>query len=278
MSKRRLTLRAAPDVPGTSDGAKVMFSVDWPGSAPQEACVADAPTAGGVWQCEVDLAALQAPAGSLKLNFEVRSEPGAVEPSPDGKRTIDYRPAAPRWRAARQVLPEELLRPQSGHRRMSGYHVAATCDDKVGYAEGSAAGRWTSHVLEPPARHTESGPQVAIDGRDLYIAYTRYGPPTEADTCGGPFPRRTRTSGSITASARSQTASGRSQGSSAAPTTSWTRCRVADGRLYAGGREHLPRLLGLGNGGATDPRATEGCDRRDLASRRAATEKRDSRT
>ncbi len=187
VSKRSLTLRAAPDVRGTSDGTTVVFTVDWPGSSPQEACVADAPNDAGAWQCVVDLAALRAPAGSLKLNFEVRSQPGAVDPSPDGKRTVEYRPAASRWRAAQQVFPKNCFGPSLVIDASSHYHVAASCGDKVGYAEGSATGGWTSLVLEPPARHTESGPQVAIDGRELYVAYTRYGPPTDADTCGGPY-------------------------------------------------------------------------------------------
>ena len=36
VTKRRLIVRAAPDVPGTSDGARVTFSIDWPGSVPHE--------------------------------------------------------------------------------------------------------------------------------------------------------------------------------------------------------------------------------------------------
>ena len=276
VSKRRLTLRAAPDVPGASDGAKVVFTVDWPGSSPQEACVADAPTDAGTWECEVDLEALRAPAGALKLNFDVRSEPGAVDPSPDGKRTVEYRPAAPGWRAAQQVLPKNCFGPSLVIDGSSGYHVAATCGDKVGYAEGSVSGRWTSHVLEPPARHTESGPQVAIDGRDLYIAYTRYGPPTEADTCGGPYSTAYEDLGVYY---RKRTL----------PDGEWSKprqlgrandildsLRVADGRLYAvvestflvsqpdtGGAQTRVRLKGASGGSR-------------FAS--AATERRDSRT
>ena len=92
ISKRRLTLQAAPDVPGTSDGSRVTFSIDWPGDSRHEACVADAPTDAGVWECDVDLAALLAPAGSLKLDFDVEAKAGTFDKSPDGKRTVDYRP------------------------------------------------------------------------------------------------------------------------------------------------------------------------------------------
>ncbi len=140
VSKRRLTLRAAPDVPGTSDGAKVVFSVDWPGSAPQEACVADAPTDAGAWQCEVDLAVLRAPAGSLKLDFDVRSREGTIDASPDGKRTVDYQPAAATWRSPQPVFPKGCFGPSLVIDGSSRYHVAATCGDKVGYAEGTATG------------------------------------------------------------------------------------------------------------------------------------------
>jgi hypothetical protein len=187
VSRRRLTLRAAPDVPGTSDGARVVFSIDWPGSSQQTACVAEAPTDAGGWQCEVDLAALRAPAGSLKLDFDVVLQPGTIDESPDGKRTVDYRPRTPTWRAAHQVFPKGCYGPVLVIDGSSRYHVAASCGEKIGYAEGTATGSWTDQMLQPPARHTESGPQIAVDGRDLYIAYTRYGPVTDADTCGGPY-------------------------------------------------------------------------------------------
>ena len=161
--------------------------MDWPGSTPQEACVADAPTDAGAWQCEVDLAVLRAPAGSLKLDFDVRSREGTIDASPDGRRTVDYQPAAATWRSPQPVFPKGCFGPSLVIDGSSRYHVAATCGDKVGYAEGTATGGWTSVKLEPPARHTESSPQIAVDGRDLYLAYERYGPVTDADTCGGPY-------------------------------------------------------------------------------------------
>ena len=67
------------------------------------------------------------------------------------------------------------------------YHAASTCRNTIRYAEGSATGRWRVTSLHPPARHVESNPQLAIDGNTLYLAYTRYGPVVDADTCGGPF-------------------------------------------------------------------------------------------
>jgi hypothetical protein len=42
-------------------------------------------------------------------------------------------------------------------------------------------------TFRPPAEHQEAGPQLAIDDDTLYLAYTRYGPVTAADTCGGPY-------------------------------------------------------------------------------------------
>ena len=79
-------------MPGTSDGARVTFSIDWPGDPRHEACVATEPTDAGAWECDVDLAALKAPAGSLKLDFDVEAQAGTIDESPDGKRTVEYRP------------------------------------------------------------------------------------------------------------------------------------------------------------------------------------------
>jgi hypothetical protein len=191
VSKRRLMLRAAPDVPGTSDGARVVFSIDWPGSTPHEACVATAPTDAGAWQCEVDLVALRAPDGSLKLDFAVEAQGGSVDKSPDGKRTVEYRPPAPTWRAARQVLPKGCGAPVLTIDGSSSYHVAATCDRGVGYAVGSAGGAWSARLFKSPTDRFDLGPQLAVDGDTLYLAFTRYRSQNGGDTCSSGLPYRT---------------------------------------------------------------------------------------
>jgi hypothetical protein len=179
----RLTLRATAD--GAAEGATVTFSVDWPGSAAKPVCPAVAAKA-AAWTCVVDLLAIHAPRGAVVLRFDVDRGDGAVETSPDGYRTLKYRPPAPTWRRARTIMPKTCDAPSltvgSGR-----YHAASTCGRAIRYAEGSATGRWTLTTLHPPARHVESNPQLAIDGNTLYLAYTRYGPVVEADTCGGPF-------------------------------------------------------------------------------------------
>ena len=187
VSKRRLTLRAAPDVAGTSDGARVTFSIDWPGDPRHEACVATKPTDAGAWECDVDLAALQAPAGSLKFDFDVEAQAGTVDESPDGKRTVEYRPPKPTWRPARQVLPKGCYGPALTVDEASVYHVAATCDGAIGYASGSG-GRAAARMFKSPGDRIDLGPELAVDDNTLYLAFTRYRPQNEADTCGGEGP------------------------------------------------------------------------------------------
>jgi hypothetical protein len=183
---RRLMLSVTADRPDAAD-AKVVFSVSWRGTKPKTACTAGRPDGDGIWRCQADLVRLRAPAGRLELDFDVDHGSADVESSPDGTRTLDYRPPAPRWRAARQVLPKDCYGPVLVVDASSRYHVAASCNGRIGYAEGGVTGTWARQLLKPPARHTEAGPQIAIDGADLYLAYTRYGPPSDADTCGGPY-------------------------------------------------------------------------------------------
>jgi hypothetical protein len=183
VNKPRLTLRATAD--GAAEGATVTFSVRWPGSAATPVCAAVAAKA-AAWTCVVDLVAIHAPRGRVVLRFDVDRGDGAVETSPGGNRTLNYRPPAPTWRAARTIMPKSCQTPSltvsSGR-----YHAASMCGDTIRYAEGSATGSWTVTRFRAPARHFESNPQLAIDGNTLYLAYTRYGPVVEVDTCGGRF-------------------------------------------------------------------------------------------
>ena len=180
--KRRLTLSVTADSDASGDNATVVFTVDWPGSAPKQACETEAKAGGALWECEVDLAALKAPSGPLHLDFDVTSG-GATDKSPDGRRTLDYQPPAPTWRTARTILPKSCDLPalavDAGR-----YHVASTCGNAIRYAEGAATGAWTEKTFRAPADHVEAGPQLAVDGNTLYLAYTRYGPVTDAETCG----------------------------------------------------------------------------------------------
>ena len=182
VTKRHLTVRAAADDDGAIDGETVTFSIGWPGTAPREVCEAKA-SGGGVWECDVDLAGLKAPRGTLRLDFEVNRGSGVVEESPDGKRSLDYRPPAPTWRAARTILPKACDAPALAV-EPGRYHVASTCGEAIRYAEGAATGAWSVTRLQPPARHIEIAPQLAVDGHTLYMAYTRYGPVVGAETCG----------------------------------------------------------------------------------------------
>ncbi len=182
VTKKKVTLRAVADAAGASDDATVVFSVDWPGSPPRQACEASAQAGGAAWECEVDLAALKAPSGSLRVDFDVSNE-GGVDASPDGTRTLQYRPPAPKWRTARTILPRRCDAPVLAI-DPNGYHVAATCGGSIGTAEGSATGAWTKAMFAAPAHRTESDPQLVADGDTLHLAYTRYGPLNDAETCG----------------------------------------------------------------------------------------------
>ena len=183
VKKRKLTLRVTGDSDAGGDNATVAFTVDWPGSEPKQACETEAKAGGAVWECEVDLAALKAPSGRLRVDFDVDRGSGQVDASPDGDRTLDYQPPAPTWRAARTILPKSCSLPALAVDE-GRYHVAAACGDTIRYAEGAATGAWSDKTFRPPTDHVEAGPQLAIDGDTLYLAYTRYGPVTGAETCG----------------------------------------------------------------------------------------------
>ena len=180
---RRVTLSVTADGQAGVDGT-VVFSIGWPGNRSHEVCSASTPDETGAWRCSVDLARVKAPAGPLELDFDV-DRGAAVEKSPDGTRTLDYRPPPPRWRTARAVMPKRCFGPALAIDSSSTYHVAASCGrGSLGYAEGSATGDWTMATLSPPKQHTDEGPQLAIDDDTLYLAYTRFGPLVDAETCG----------------------------------------------------------------------------------------------
>ena len=159
--------------------------------------------------------------GRLRVGFDVDRGAGPVETSPDGRLTLDYRPPVSSWGAARTILPKACALPalavDSGR-----YHVASTCGDAIRYAEGTANGAWSATRFRPPAGRIESGPQLAVDGDTLYLAYTRF-VPTEADTCGGPYRGWCTPRACTTGRALSPTASGRNLAGSAELMRSSTR-------------------------------------------------------
>ena len=52
------------------------------------------------------------------------------------------------------------------------YHIAAGCGGSIRYyVAPSAAGPWTRRVFSHPADRAETGPQIAIVGDRVYVAY-----------------------------------------------------------------------------------------------------------
>jgi hypothetical protein len=65
------------------------------------------------------------------------------------------------------------------------YHVAASCDDELRSMVWSP-GAIDLHVdvLPPPDRHLDVGAELALDGGDTVMAFTRLAPTEGGDTCG----------------------------------------------------------------------------------------------
>jgi hypothetical protein len=60
-------------------------------------------------------------------------------------------------------------------------HVAAECGNSIHYAT-STGGRWTSAKFDHPTDRIDQGPQLAVDGGVLYLAWTRVN--VEEGECG----------------------------------------------------------------------------------------------
>jgi hypothetical protein len=58
----------------------------------------------------------------------------------------------------------------------SRYHVAGQCDMKIRYATSTTGETWKSTTFKVPAHRFDVDPQIAIDGRTLYLAFTRLKP------------------------------------------------------------------------------------------------------
>lgn len=62
-------------------------------------------------------------------------------------------------------------------------HLAAVCGSGVRYSTSTDGRTWTTTTFQPPTNRTEYEPQLAFDGKTLYLAYTRVAP--EEGGCGG---------------------------------------------------------------------------------------------
>jgi DNA-binding XRE family transcriptional regulator len=68
----------------------VNFTVTWPGSHWQVACIAYPPTAGDIFRCDVNLIQLGTPHGQVTVSFDVYDQAGNVNFAPNGVHMIMY--------------------------------------------------------------------------------------------------------------------------------------------------------------------------------------------
>lgn len=74
----------------------VNFTVWWQGVDPRTwiiACAVHAPTTKDVYKCDVNLAQLGAPAGQIKISFDVYDQNGNSNQAPNGEHLVIYTPA-----------------------------------------------------------------------------------------------------------------------------------------------------------------------------------------
>jgi hypothetical protein len=118
------------------------------------------------------------PAPSLAPSPEPTARPPASKPTPAGP----VRPARRVWSRPRVVFAGDCGMPAASVDGDGRYHVVASCDTRIRYAVSTDARSWAAHTFARPAHTLEVDPQVAVDGRTLYLAYTRLRP-TDGD-CG----------------------------------------------------------------------------------------------
>ena len=73
----------------------------------------------------------------------------------------------------------DCLQPQAAIDEDGGFHVAAACGSGVTYWTKSGSS-WSTTRLGRPTSAIDSGPQITIDGRTLYVAFSR----NPAEGCG----------------------------------------------------------------------------------------------
>lgn len=86
------------------------------------------------------------------------------------------RPAPPiptAWSRARVVLEGGCSTPTATVDETGRFHVAATCGTRTRYATSKDGRTWRTSTFSRPVRHRDVGPQIAIDGSTMYIAFTR---------------------------------------------------------------------------------------------------------
>ena len=158
-----------PNVPVTS----VTFTMEWLGFS-GTACVASKPASGEVWSCLAHPATVGAPPGPLRLGFDVMDDLGDVARRPDGTRTVTLAPpVAPAGWTTPQLVDSTSCSPTAATiDDLGGYHVAANCDGGVQYSTARPGGAWESVTFPHPSDRLERHPQIAVDGDQIYMAFT----------------------------------------------------------------------------------------------------------
>lgn len=92
-----LAAHAYTSNPGDPSIREVDFTAWWPGVGPQSGpwvnlCRLNTPSSGDVYECDVNLAAHNAPAGQVLISFDVYDQAGNSNLSPNGERTIIFSP------------------------------------------------------------------------------------------------------------------------------------------------------------------------------------------
>jgi hypothetical protein len=80
------------------------------------------------------------------------------------------------WSKANLVMRGNCVRSVALIDESSRYHVAGVCADKIRYATSTNGRTWKTTTLSVPANRYDVDPQIAVDGRTLYLAFTRLRP------------------------------------------------------------------------------------------------------
>ena len=105
------------------------------------------------------------------------------EPTPEPTLAPQPKPPLPGAKASKATWSKPNLVMQGNCGRSvaviddsSGYHVAGECDMKMRYAASTNGETWKITTFKVPAHRFDVDPQIAIDGRTLYLAFTRLRP------------------------------------------------------------------------------------------------------
>jgi hypothetical protein len=129
--------------------------------------------------------AAAAPSGSPIFSPSARAgssgSPAPSEPSA----TPTPRPRLARWSTTpRRIFKGGCDSPAVTVDSAGQFHVVSICDGRIRYATSPDGRSWKSSTLPAPADGYDQGPQLAVDGSTLYLAYTHLRP-VDQDTCGG---------------------------------------------------------------------------------------------